>query len=54
MPVRPPLTRFEMDVAATIVSGSMRGCVKAGGPGSSEDDPPGPNPTPETVVTDGV
>ena len=25
-----------------------------GGPGSSEDDPPGPNPTPETVVTDGV
>jgi hypothetical protein len=27
---------------------------KGGGPGSSEDDPPGPNPTPETVVTDGV
>jgi hypothetical protein len=25
-----------------------------GGPGSSEDDPPGPVTTPETVVTDGV
>ena len=26
----------------------------AGGPGSSEDDPPGPYTTPETVATDGV
>jgi len=28
--------------------------AQAGGPGSSEDDPPGPYTTPETVATDGV
>src|SRR5947209_6206695 len=33
---------------------AVPGTREAGGPGSSEDDPPGPATTPETVVTDGV
>src|SRR5581483_10235937 len=53
MPVRPPLRRPRWSLHRMRCL-TFHGREEAGGPGSSEDDPPGPATTPETVVTDGV